>query len=555
MSDNAKELLQRGDRLFTAHDRFLVRWQEQAEQFLPECADFTKSLSDGEIFAEHLFTSDPILMARDFIGYIGFMRSEDRDWFALGLGDVGIGENTAVKSWLEDKTKVMRRAMYSRKANFNRAMDEADRFFAVFGTSVMSVEPNDRLDGLIYQHHHLRDVAIAENADKVVDTVHRKIKMTARQIRQFFGQPGDKIHESILKCLEKENDKDQVFEIRHVMMPSADYDYDYERKKRFPHVSCYVDIQNKFMMREAGTEEFRYVVARWRSTPGSVYGDSPAAMTALPESRMLQTLTRVLQEAGEKAVDPPVTGFMEHIKGDLNLQAGGFTLLDKKDYDKAAHGDIIRQVYETRDPRLGVDILERSKQTLRDCWYLTKLVLPNMAGMTATQVREIVDENIRANAPITNPVEEERFRPTLATTAAILLRTGAFGALEDIPKELSGREIEYTFSSPMRDAMKRASTQQYAQVISILASLREADPQSNADLNVNLDVALRDAVEGTGASPTWLNTEEDVEELTEQREQQQQLQAQAQMIQQGAAVAQQVGDAGQSLGLIQKQAA
>jgi len=77
---NAKELCQRADKLFDSRTATVTLWQELAEQFYPERADF-KSLRAQESFADHLFSTDPVMMRRDLGNAISAMtRPSGRQW-------------------------------------------------------------------------------------------------------------------------------------------------------------------------------------------------------------------------------------------------------------------------------------------------------------------------------------------------------------------------------------------------------------------------------------------------------------------------------------------
>src|SRR5688572_13797190 len=134
MANNADELIKRGDRLFSARTSFLNLCQELADQFYPERADFTGQRMDGDIFADHLLTSEPIMMSRELAAAFSWLRAQERDWFELTVD--GELKDPAAKLWLERGTKTMRRVLYRRQACFNRAMKEGERDWAVFGNVV-----------------------------------------------------------------------------------------------------------------------------------------------------------------------------------------------------------------------------------------------------------------------------------------------------------------------------------------------------------------------------------------------------------------------------------
>ena len=74
MDQRAREVIKIGDRLFDNKRNVDSLWQEIALNFYPERADFTAKRNDGEEFADHLFSSYPVIARRElanvFSGYL-----------------------------------------------------------------------------------------------------------------------------------------------------------------------------------------------------------------------------------------------------------------------------------------------------------------------------------------------------------------------------------------------------------------------------------------------------------------------------------------------------
>jgi hypothetical protein len=67
MNQDAQQLIKQGDHLFGKKSPILNLWQEIAEQFYPERADFTVCRSLGDEFADHLMTSYPVMARRIWV--------------------------------------------------------------------------------------------------------------------------------------------------------------------------------------------------------------------------------------------------------------------------------------------------------------------------------------------------------------------------------------------------------------------------------------------------------------------------------------------------------
>lgn len=537
MDSNGKELVKRSERAFSKKSSFDSLCQSIAEQFYPERAQFTASHDWGEEFASHLFDASPVLMRRDLgNAFSSMLRPRGQPWFRLAAPE-DVDEDEEVNNWLDSRTAAMRRMIYDRRSCFVRATKEADHDFATFGNAVLSVEERPTRDGIVLRCHHFKDCAWLEGMDGEPDTLFRNVQMSARQMAQFFNQPGDTLPAEVRRCLDPGKNADAEFTVRHVMMPAGDYDYARSKPAKHPWVSLYVCIKSKTLIREAPSWEFRYVVPRWQTISGSPYAVSPAAMTALPDARTMQAMARVMLESAEKAVDPPMKATEEAVRGEVNLHGGGITWVDK-DYDERL-GPALEPLALQGPVALGVDMMLRVAGSMREAWYLTKLSLPQAGERTAFETAQLVEEFIRQSIPLFEPMETEYNARVLDMIASIMLRVGAFGPMDEIPAALGGRDLEFSFANPLQDAIQKAKVSQFQAATQISAAARELDPDAAADFDVR--EAHRAAIRGSGAPSDWLVGREQADEAVEQMRQSRQAQQVAGEAAAAGGAAEQVG--------------
>ena len=161
---NARQLKEVVDQLFKDRLTFMQLLQEIAINFYPERADFTIRRTHGN-FADNLMSSYPVLTRRDLGDQIGSMlRPTEKEWFKMTPAGGEKPDNEAQR-WLEDKNQIMRRAMYTPKAQFNRASKEGDQDYSAFGQCVTSCRPYRLGDNLLYRNWHIRDVVWQENSE------------------------------------------------------------------------------------------------------------------------------------------------------------------------------------------------------------------------------------------------------------------------------------------------------------------------------------------------------------------------------------------------------
>lgn len=537
MSNCIQAIKDQGRQLFDKRSGLLTLWQNIAENFYPARADFTTTRNLGDDYASHLMSSYPVIACRDLANSIGTMLDLSKFSMTTNRQDK---EDTEAKQWLEWATSLMRNAMFARPAMLKRALKEGDSDVAPFGQCVYSVELNRERTDLLYRCWHLRDVAWCEDDEGKLTTVFRKHKPTASDLVRMFPKT---VSEKVRKKLEKE----PYYEVEcwHVVMPADRYQALPGAKTiRQPFVSIHLDIENDCEMEVVGAWDVSYLIPRWQTMAGSQYAYSPAIMTALADARLIQQMTLTVLEAGEKAVTPPMIGVTDAIRGDMNLMAGGFTAVSAE-YDERL-GEVLRPLtLDKSSLPFGLDMIQDLRGQIADALLANRLNLPpvGVGDMTATEISQRVQEFIRNAMPLVDPLEVERNAALCELTFSTMLRVGAFGRPETIPKSIQGSDIEFQFDSPLKVAEKRVKVTQFMEAQQIIAGAAQLDP--TVALLIDGKKAARDAL--TAVSPAeWQNTEADVEAMIEQQKQAAQAQQAMATMAQGAAIAKTIGETKQA---------
>jgi hypothetical protein len=538
------KLIERGEHLFSKRSGWVSALQDIAEQFYPERADFTTQRYGSSMFdTTGLMTSVPALIRRDLGNTLSAMlRPRGQEWFRIRTSDDDINEDPSAKKWLDWATDRQRKVIYDKRARFVRATKEGDHDFATFGQCVLSIDVNDERDGLLYRTWHLRDCAWMENASLEIDTVFRKWKPQARNLITLFPKTVDaKVKELA--------DKEPFKEVKcfHIVLPSEEWslsDEKWKGRKDFPYVSLYIDCDNQTVLEEVPRRRLGYIIPRWQTVSGSQYAHGPAYV-AIADARLLQQMTLTLLEAGQKSVDPPMIAVGEMIQGGVNTYAGGVTWVDA-DYDERL-GEVLRPMtVDKTGLNWGTEQAMRVEQILSRAFYLDQIRMPQFGEVrSATEMRMVYEQWVRSALPLFEPMETEYNSAVCDETFQLALENGAFGSPMDIPPMLRGQEIRFEFDSPLQSSVKRANAQAFLESAQLLATAAQLDP--NAVHVFNTRQAVRDALDGAGASSDWMNTEEEAAAITDAAQQAQQEEMMTSQVAQGAEIANQVGQAGQSL--------
>ena len=528
-------IMSQGTKLFEERFNLLTLWQEIAENFYPERADFTTNRSLGYELAQGLASGSPILVRRELGNAIGGMLRPTNKVWAHARVDNWDDVTTESRAWLERAEERQRKAMYHRPTGFARAVKEADHDFATFGQAVIQATYNRAFDGLLYRCHHLRDCAWTEGTDLLIDVVYRKWKTTAIELSRIFPKT---LHPNIREKLDKA--PYTPVEVWHCVLPTDVFESDSPSTHKTKYVSVYLDVGNKHIMEEVGLNRQEYIIPRWQTVSGSQYAYSPAVVVGLPDARTLQEMTLTLLEAGEKAVTPPLLGVQGALRSDVNVMAGGLTWVDRE-YDERL-GEVLRPLsIDKSGIPLGMDMAQGIEARLTEAFYLNSIGLPPAGGpdMTAFEVGQRVQEYIRKALPLFEPMESEYNGPVSEDTFDLLMRAGVFGPVFDMPRELQGREVKFHFESPLHDAIESVKTQRYLEATSLLANASAADPSVAHILDVKK--ATRDALLSSGVPAEWLRSEAEVNDAAAADAEAAQMEQQLAQMQQGADIAATIG--------------
>jgi hypothetical protein len=542
LSQRHRDILKQGDKLFLDRQPLMSLWQEIADQFYPERADFTVTRSMGKDFAGNLTTSYPILARRDLgNSFSSMLRPTEKPWFHIKTQREPIPEDA--RQWLEWCEGTQRRAMYDRASLFVRATKEADHDFAAFGQCVITPEMvfhPETGEQLLYRCWHLRDTVWCENSYGVIDTVQRKAKLSARALIELFGEKN--VHPNVIRFNREDPYRDVNF--RHIVIPSDNYDSDLNTRKRFKFVSLYIDTDNNKLMEEVPQRRLGYVIPRWQTvsspTFGSQYAYSPAVVAALPDARLIQEMTFTLLEAGQVTVRPPLVAVQEAVRS-AELFAGGVSWVDSE-YDGKLR-DAIAPLYEAGNGGMpiGFEMIDRVMSMIKEAFFLNKLNLPQRAPeMTAYEVGQRIQEYIRNALPLFEPMETEYNGALCDDTFELLKENNAFGTPEEIPQSLQGADIQFRFESPLHDAIESEKPQKFIQVKQLIDEMVPYYPLAPKMLKT--EETLRDVLHSV-APANWLQSEKDMLKIQEAEAQRQAVQSLLGTVSQGAQVAQQIGDA------------
>ncbi len=513
-TDLTKNIMARFDRLKTGRQNWETHWQEVADYMQPRKADVTRTRSKGDKRTELVFDSSPIQAVELLAASLhGMLTNPSTPWFSLRYKDEGLDSDDEAKLWLEGVTETMYTAF--NRSNFQQEIFELYHDLITFGTAAMFIE-EDQNDLLKFSTRHINEIYITENDKGRIDTVYRRFKITLRAAAQQFGG-------SLSEEAKKKVDKDPFDEIDilHAVYPRQDFNPAKKDKQNMEFESVYLEYKNGNELSVGGFVEFPFVVPRYLKASHEIYGRSPA-MTALPDVKMLNEMSKTTIKAAQKQVDPPLLvpddGFLLPVRtvpGGLNFYRSGTR-------------DRIEPLNIGANNPLGLNMEEQRRTAIRNVFYVDQLMLQQGPQMTATEVIQRNEEKMRLLGPVLGRLQSELLKPMIDRCFAILLRNNQFSQAPDF---LSGQDIEIEYVSPLAKAQKGTELSSITRAIEILGSLANVAPVFDY---INFDALVKHVADLVGVPQKVLKLQSQVNAEREQAAQQQQQMAQMQQLQQVA---------------------
>lgn len=492
--------MKRYQTLQTNRSHWESHWQELGDYVCPRKADITKKRTGGDKRTELIFDGTAIHAAELMSASLhGMLTNAATPWFDLRYENDELNGDDEAKEWLEGATDVM--YQHLSRSNFQEQIHELYSDLVTFGTGVIFIE-NDDNDGFRFSTRHIAECYVSENEQGRVDTVFRKYKTTARAAVRQFGDA--KVTQRIAKL--NTDDPYAEIELLHIVMPREDRDRRKRNAVNKPFASIYLDPAEKMIIGESGYDEFPYCVPRFLKASFEIgYGRSPA-MTALPDTKMVNKMSEVVIRASQLQIHPPLMvpddGFMLPVRttpGGLNFYRSGTR-------------DRIEPLNIGANNPLGEMQLEQRRQAIRAAFYVDQLILGTGPQMTATEVVQRTEEKMRLLGPVLGRLQAELLQPLIGRCFAILSRQKAFAAA---PPMLREGNIDIEYVSPLAKAQRTGDIQGILQMIEFLMPLMQLD-QGVADY-LDMDGLAKHIIKVTGTPAAVVRGEGEVAGIRENR--------------------------------------
>ena len=507
-------------------------WQEILDYVMPRKAEVSFQRSKGEKRTEVLFDSTAVTACTLLAASLqGTLTSPSLPWFSLKLRDQDLNQERDIQVWLEDTASRMYDVF--NETNFNTEVHELYLDLVSIGTGALFVEESRKgfnEEGVHFNALHIKEYFIAENINGKVDTLYRKYKLTARQAVQEFGE--DNVGEKVLEAAKEKPDK--IFNFIHAVEPTEDYERATGKSAtKLPFHSCHVCMEDKMKVRVGGYNEFPYLVPRWSKATGEIFGRSPS-YNALPDIKTVNKAVEIGLKAWAKAIDPPLLVQDDGVIGRVRMTPGGISVVRNDGAVKPLQIGSNWQITDMKENQL--------RTAIRQAYYSDQLQLQEGPQMTATEVQVRYELMQRLLGPTLGRFQSEFLNPLIERIFGIMLRNDA---LLERPEILTEAEIDIEYVGPLARSQRMEEVTAIDRLYELVFGVAQADP-SIMDL-IDHDVAMRARATLLGVPKTILRGQDEVDDIRQQRAEQQQMQEQMAMQQQQSEIQKTQGEAASNM--------
>lgn len=504
------------DEIMNRHDRMAARratwepvWERAAQLVLPRISGFQTKHTPGENLSNNQYDAFPMLALERFAAAIeaASMPRHNR-WHLMSTGVRELDARHDVKVYLQEFNTMLWDERNTPRANFALPAHESRIMLGSMGTKTLLVEAHPK-GGLRYRGIHLRDTYLAEDAFGFVDTVHRKFELSTRHVVQMFGDEApEKIRTEYDKGISKQH------EFLHCVMPREDYDRKALDDNGKPWRGVYLHVDSRKVVRDEGYYENPYIVSRYATGIGEVYGRSPI-IQLLPDISMLNEMRKTVIQAAQSTTDPAILLHADAPEFDRAPGTQNYGQLDD-------NGRPIAVPFNSgARPDIGLEMIADTRNQIDDglMGVYFRVLLEN-PSMTATQAMLLAQQQGQMAAPIVGRLQTEWAGPMIKRESGILHRQGKHPPIPPALQEYfneTGKGLEITYVSPMTRAIMSEDAIGIMKSMEMLAPLAQLDP-SVYDV-IDKKEAARIVMEANGVPARALLDKEDVAAKEEQTQQ------------------------------------
>lgn len=496
-------------------------WREIAENLKPSRLRLTAGYARGKHDRKKIIDSTgPFAIRTLASGMHSGITSPSRPWFRLTTEDPELKEFQPVKVYIQAIERIMRAAFA--RTNFYNAQHTGYADLGLFGQKAGLILENPEFAFSVAQKVH-GEFWLACDALGRATTLISRIPMTVEQMVNQFGRS---VSPTVMSLYDRGNYDDWINDVYHIVAPRRDREPGKIDAKNKPFQSCYWDegdSRQDHMLREGGFDENPILAPRWETTSTDIYASTCPGVEMLPDVKMLNREQMWKGEGIERNVRPTMQGPTSLQTSVRTNMPGGVVFVD----DSTGQGLRPVHVPTVNLSDLRQDIAETQERVRQAAFADLFLMLANMEGIQPRNQFEIAErkeEKLLALGPVLDKLYIEDIKVAIDRVYGILERAGAF---PEPPEELDNVELQIEMISILYQAQKAVATGAIERTAAFVGTLAAAKPEVLDKFDA--DQAVDEFADGVGAPPSVIVSDDRVEQIRQQRAEEQRQRQQAEM--------------------------
>lgn len=509
-----KLLLEEFNALTSERRQWETDWQSVRYLVRPDATDFTTTTLAGGTRTEQAYDSTAIYANLTMAnGLDSELTPSTERWFSLATDDDTLNQRFEVRRWLEECSDILFFYYSLAQSNFSQSKSQVYMDLSSFGTGVNYTDWDNRRRLIRHKTFPLSNCWVREGADGIIDTIFILWPLSLRNIVATWG--ADVLPEELRG--EKVNPNMEL-DVIHRVAPSKDFNPRLPAMRtNKPFSSTWMIRKTATLLEEGGFDEFPYQVPRWVVLAGQSYGRG-AAITCLPDIRMLNQMKYTTLKGAQKKIDPTMIAESDSLLLPVKTRPGSWIF-------KQRGSQSPEPIRTEGDIGLGLEMMKDTQQTILRAFFLDWLLLQkNNKEMTAYETEVRKEEQLRLMAPLIGRQQAEYLEPNIVRCFNILSRNGK---LPPRPASLSKVPLKVNYVSPAARAQMGSKLLAFRRYIEILAPF--ANISEEVFDGLKMEEIGPEIAQALGLSTKVLRTPEERAARAEERSRQQEMQQAAEM--------------------------
>lgn len=543
------------DQLWSDQGRSTALWTEIAEALYPVALPGLRSRVSGTLRGAG-GRHEPIratnypqeFLKKGAAGFSVHLTSPARKWFELttALPILDSAQEHQTEESLELLTEATREVFAA--SGIYQQLDKLYEHLLAFGTACLLLLPDPNATGYkLINATTLRfgTYALGIGADGRVNRVSRKFEFTANQLAEEFGEA--RLPERVRGEIKAGRGAQARYVVTNLIEPNRVGDIwdDCAKLCRLPEEMIYRSLylpdwsEPGFEVLDVRGIPINPIVApRLEKELGDVWGRG-RGVDALPAARALMALREDAINISGNIADPALFVDIGLQGQPLRLERGGITYYPMGEGKQPT----IPAVPVQQNLQGIADQTQDVRNELAETLLVTRFAVidalkANPGVKTATEVQQLVRENLGLLGPIVTGLDTELLDPLVGAVASITLRTAQEEGIDlSSLAPVLGPGLKIVYVGEIHQALKAGNINALTNLSTFVAGLMQATQDPSVADNLRKDEVVREYADAVGADTRVLSAPEEMAATRQARAQQAQQAAEMAMVAQGAGAA------------------